>query len=71
MRVLKIWTYCIYKHPKDFPDKYVVRRFIGEQPTDYHFVADTLEEVRDAIPSGLFRMDRQVNDDPVIVEVWL
>jgi hypothetical protein len=81
--VLNIWT--VYKHPRDYPDQYVARRFeVGGAPTDVRllhaaapsptndmFVADTLREVRALLPPGLFRMPRQESDDPVIVEVWL
>jgi hypothetical protein len=33
--------------------------------------ADTLEELREKIPSSMVRMDRHPKDDPCIVEVWI
>jgi hypothetical protein len=35
------------------------------------YVARTLEDAREAVPAGLYRMDRDVNDDPRIVETWI
>lgn len=66
---LFIWT--IYKHPTDYPDKFVARCFNYDRPTTAFYVADTLEEIRRLIPQGLFRLDRDERDDPVIVECWL
>lgn len=66
---LFIWT--IYKHPSDYPDKFVARCFNFNRPTTAVYTADTLEEIRRLIPQGLFRLERDPNDDPVIVEVWI
>jgi hypothetical protein len=69
---LDIWT--IYRYPRDYPDKYVARRC--EVTTDIThtndmFVADSLDEVRALLPAGLHRIERDLQDDPVIVEVWI
>jgi hypothetical protein len=66
---LFIWT--IYDHPSDFPDKFVARCFHYDKPTEAFLLADTLDEIRRLIPQGLYRLDRQPNDDPVIVETWI
>lgn len=67
--------WVVYDHPRDFPDKFVVRRWdIGAgvvTATDEVRVADTLEEIRRLIPFGLFRLGRFEEDDPCIVELWL
>lgn len=70
--------FVIYRHPRDYPDKYVVRRWwIGRTPgkpqpdTDRFFVADTLEGVRAHIPPNFFRIERDPNDEPQIVECWI
>jgi hypothetical protein len=70
---LIIWT--ITHNTKDFGDKWVARPTIvpNEHPNmeDGYLIADTLEELRDKLPPGLSRLQRDPNDDPVIVEVWL
>jgi hypothetical protein len=66
---LPIWT--VYKHPLDYPGKFVARCWDLDQPTGVVIVGDTLEWVRQRLPSGLHRMERNDADDPVIVEVWI
>lgn len=70
---MPIWV--IYDHPRDFPDKWVVRRQWVEQGVIHFdkqaFLVDTLEEARECIPPGLVRFLRSPDDDPVIVESWL
>lgn len=73
--------FVIYANPRDFPGKFVVRRWLvgrmggnrgtygaDEKPTA---VVDTLEEARGAVPSGLIRLDRSAHDDHAVHEVWL
>lgn len=72
--VMSQWV--IYDHPRDFPDKYVMRRWEIRQPaeivaTDDMALANTLEEIRLSVPQGLYRLERFRDDDPSIVEVWL
>lgn len=70
-------TFTIYRNPRDFPGKYVVRKWLivkgveGPVPTEDKYVADTIEEVRLRIPSGFVRIERMMEDDPVIVESWV
>jgi len=63
------WT--IYKHPKDYPDKVVARKFILDKPTSEIIIGNTIEEVRSGIPKGLTRFLPDERDDSVIVETWL
>jgi len=72
--------WVIYFNPQDHPDKYVVRKWIitggpdGIKPDDISQVCDTLELARDVVAyhyPGAYRLDRQVDDDPVIVETWI
>lgn len=67
--VLNIWA--VYQQPTDFPDLFVARRYELEQPTSDIRTGSTLEEVRAALPPGLYRLDRHEKDDPKIVEVWI
>ena len=75
----RLWIHVIYKHPKDFPDKYVVRR---QSPNSDGtilaatncIVGSTLEGVREMLEDvypGLVRIARHPQDDSVIVESWI
>lgn len=70
---LSMWV--IYDHPKDHPDAFVVRRWYIEEevtmPDKTCLLADSLQEARELIPAGRYRIGRQANDDPVIVESWI
>jgi hypothetical protein len=65
----KIW--CVYQNPRDYPGKFVVRRWTNNMAGAWCHVADSLESVRRVLPRHLNRMDRDGGDDPCIVEVWL
>ena len=71
--VMPMWT--VYSSPSDFPGKFVVRkheiRSGSHHPTAEHFVADTIEEVREHIPGWAIRFEREPADAPVIAEVWV
>jgi hypothetical protein len=72
-------AYTIYDHPRDCPEKFVVRQFligvsaaeVEPVPGPLVAVSDTLHEAREAIPPGLVCFPRQEGDDPKIVETWL
>jgi hypothetical protein len=70
---LALWT--VYDHPSDFPDRFVARLSLisrtGTVVTNETVSAATLAELRDRLPPGLHRLDRDPSDDPVIVETWL
>ena len=61
--------YTIYEKPLDYPDKFVVRKWlIGKGifgATEQFWLADTLEAARECVPRGLFRNPRFDGDDPV------
>ena len=63
--------YTIYKHPVDYPDKFVCRMFDMGVPTHVMATADTLAEIRSMLPEGLLNLGRDPADDPCVVEVWL
>lgn len=67
-------SYTVYDHPTDYPDKFVIRRFDNEEPTQSVWLADTLQEARliiEFVAPGLVRFPRQPADDRKIVETWL
>ena len=63
--------YCVYDHPSDYPDKYVMRAWLGNWPTETTFEANTLEEMRNLKPDSMVIISRMPDDDPVIVECWI
>lgn len=62
---------CIYEHPADYPQQYVARLWDIQQPTNIVVLADTLDEIRQAVPEGMVCIRRRERDDPCIVEVWI
>jgi hypothetical protein len=71
MKQTRIPLICIYDHPKDYPDKFIARLWDCDIPTNIMATADTLEELRAKIPSTMVRMNRDAQDDPCVVEVWI
>jgi hypothetical protein len=71
---LPMWV--IYYDPKDYPGKWVVRRFDissaeGIVPQTEASVCDSLTEARAAVPLGASWLDRSPGDEPQIKEMWL
>lgn len=65
-----IEIYTIYENPSDYPGKFVMRKFIGDKPTNDHIISDTLEQIRKSVPHGLVRFDRHPADDVTVIETW-
>lgn len=67
--------WVVYERPTDFPEKYVGRRFLikgdRDEPTAEVKIADSLEELREMIPQGMFRLGRDFGNRVQILEVWL
>jgi hypothetical protein len=70
--------FVVYERPRDYPDKFVLRRWwIGKVPgeptpdPEWFYLADTLDEIRDHVPTHCVRLERDANDEPQIVEVWI
>ena len=74
-RTKKMPIITIYEKPDDYPKKYVARMFLvsrgNVKPINYIALADTLEELKAKMPVNMTFMDRQENDDPKIVGVYL
>lgn len=68
-------TFCplitVYYNTTDYPDKYVARLWNMNKPTEKLAIADTLEDIRKAIPKEMVLCKRREEDDPVIVEVYI
>lgn len=67
----KFPVFVVYDSPEDFPGKFTVRLFFGEQPTRLVAVKDSLEEARKTIPDIYIPVQRSESDIPAIVETWL
>lgn len=66
-----IWV--VYRHPLDYPDKYIARPFktrFAVLPLPVHLEARTLKRLRRQLPLDLLRIDRFDDDDANIVETW-
>lgn len=62
----------IFNSPTGYPGKYVARVFDVGKPTNLAAVAGTYEDLLEAIPTRqMVRLERNPNDDPVIVETWV
>jgi hypothetical protein len=60
----------IYKDPRDYPGKFVVRRWWNHIPDrEPMLVCDSLEHARTAIPIHAVYLGRFDEDDPAIYEV--
>jgi hypothetical protein len=64
-----LWT--IFRYPKDYPNNYVARLFIYDRPGNDIRLANDLDGIRKLIPPGLFKINRDKDDDPCIVETWV
>lgn len=67
--------FTIYERPQDYPEGYVVRRWVahsnGFSEAREAWATDTLEHARQLVPDGLYKLEREPNDDPTIVETWI
>lgn len=63
--------YVVYEKPTDYPDLYVIRKFISDIPDEIVGLGETLEKVRQYLPKGVVNIGRNDEDDPVIIEVWI
>jgi len=69
---LPMWV--VYDRPTDFPENVIARMWLTLprcEPTSVAVIGGTVDAVRDALPPGLVRLDRNPGDEPQIVEVWL
>lgn len=74
--MIEMWT--IYKHPRDFPDKYVARKHCAMNgrhwPTEELFAHADLKAVREFVRKqlpGSVCLPRHGNDDWAVLETWL
>jgi hypothetical protein len=69
-RELIMWV--VYDSPRDFPNSFVARRWVGELPTQNVMIGPDLDQLRTMLAQhGLICVPRLRDDDPKIVEVWM
>lgn len=74
LKYLVIWT--VYCRPLDLTEEWVARPWLitpgnAAKTIPLHLVGCTLEQLREKLPHGLTRLERNPGDDPAIVETWL
>lgn len=68
----RLETFVIYENPRDYPGKFVVRKWQGLEPDIAPLtVCESLEIARSFVPPDKFNLGRHKNDDPAIREVWI
>ncbi|MDU9693968.1 hypothetical protein WKH56_08760 [Priestia sp. SB1] len=71
MRGLQMPVIAVFYNTLDIPNKYAARLLDLNRPTNVVVIKNTLEEIRNVIPAGLTRINRQPDEHPTIVETWL
>lgn len=73
---LSMWT--VYERPHDYPEGFVVRRWIvgpsGQLLSGDAWFGETLDAVRGFLAQhypGMIRLARSPGDEPQIVETWI
>lgn len=73
--ILEMWV--VYDHPKDHPNHFIARRWDVKQGGGLTITRDViitsdLNSLRiELLAKGKSRMERRLDDDPVIKEIWL
>ncbi len=63
--------YAVYERPSDYPNSFVVRKWVNGEPNETAMLADDLVAARRLLPAGLVRIPHQNGEDKTIVETWL
>jgi hypothetical protein len=70
----QIVQYAIYEHPEDFPEGYVVRRWLIINATPQAGKSTrfaTADQARASLPAGVVLLKGIIDPDPHIIEVWM
>ncbi len=63
--------WIVFEEPPAFPNQDVARLYRSYVDTGEYVVGNTLNEGRAKLPSGLMRMERSSQDDPLVRESWI
>jgi hypothetical protein len=69
IRTHPLMAWIVTRDEATWPGAFLAR-LVTDAATPYVLLADTLAGLRDQLPPGLTRTDRQPADLPEIVEVW-
>ncbi len=65
----------VYDHPCDYPGKYVARLsgIVSGQPLQFKYIVlkNSIDEIRNCIPSYMVFLGRFFKDDPKILECYI
>lgn len=61
----------VFERALDYPEHYVARVFVDGAATAFVAVADTLGDVRGAIPLWMYPLKPCAEDDTRLVETWI
>lgn len=71
----ELYIYVIYAGMPEYPGKFILRRDVVANGVaaseDRAYLADSLEDLREALPPGLHRLPRQPGDGEYVLETWL
>jgi len=67
---MKMPFIVLYDHPKDYSENYVARLFDVNKPTNVVIISKDLEELRNKIPKGMVKFNRENEDDERIIESY-
>lgn len=68
---MKMPIITVFQYPFDYPQKYVARLFDIENPTNVIMLGDNYEQLVSRKPPMMVKLNRSLNDDPKIVEIWI
>lgn len=67
-----IKNWAVYKHPSDYPNSYVARLFLNDQPTQTCVISEEYSIIEHVLlEMGLYRLPRMAEDEPHILEAWV
>lgn len=71
-----MFAYTVYFNPKDYPNKYIVRKFevLSQKeplPREVIYEGKSLYQARRAIPCNCICFKRHNDDEKPIVETWI
>lgn len=67
---MKMPFIVLFDHPEDYNEDYVARLFDIDKPTNIVIISKDLEELRNKIPKGMVKFNRQKEDDEKIIESY-
>jgi hypothetical protein len=67
---MKMPFIVIYEHPIDYSENYVARLFDINKPTNIVILSNDLQTLRNKIPKGMVKFNREKEENKTIVESY-